>query len=129
MTVNIPISYGELVDKLTILEIKQKKISNKDKLKNINNEYMELDNVATKLKKTDENQYSLFYKKLLTINLSLWDIEDKIRILEKEKDFKSEFIELARKVYITNDKRFDIKSEINKHFGSEFYEEKQYVKY
>ncbi len=129
MTVNIPISYGELVDKLTILEIKQKKISNKDKLKNINNEYMQLDNVATKLKKTDENQYSLFYKKLLTINLSLWDIEDKIRILEKEKDFKSEFIELARKVYITNDKRFDIKSEINKHFGSEFYEEKQYVKY
>ena len=129
MTVNIPISYGELVDKLTILEIKQKKISDDNKLKNINNEYAELDNVATKLKNIDKKQYALFYKKLLTINQSLWDIEDKIRVLEKENDFNTEFIELARKVYITNDKRFDMKSEINKHFGSEFFEEKQYVKY
>ncbi len=129
MTVNIPISYGELVDKLTILEIKQKKITDNNKLKNISNEYAELDNVATKLKNIDKTQYALFYKKLLTINQTLWDIEDKIRVLEKEKDFNTEFIELARKVYITNDKRFDMKSEINKHFGSEFFEEKQYVKY
>jgi hypothetical protein len=129
MTVNIPISYGELVDKLTILEIKQKKITDNNKLKNISNEYVELDNVATKLKNIDNKQYALFYKKLLSINLNLWDIEDKIRILEKEKDFNTEFIELARKVYITNDERFDVKSKINKHFGSEFFEEKQYVKY
>ena len=120
MTVNIPISYGELVDKLTILEIKQKKITDNNKLKNISNEYVELDNVATKLKNIDNKQYALFYKKLLSINLNLWDIEDKIRILEKEKDFNTEFIELARKVYITNDERFDVKSKINKHFGSEF---------
>ena len=74
-------------------------------------------------------EYENFYKKLLEVNLGLWEIEDKIRILEKDKNFDSEFIELARKVYFTNDKRFEIKSEINKHFGSEFFEEKQYVEY
>ena len=129
MNINIPISYGELVDKLTILEIKQQKIVNQDKLKNINNEYLELDEVAKYLKNIDMIEYENFYKKLLEVNLGLWEIEDKIRILEKDKNFDSEFIELARKVYFTNDKRFEIKSEINKHFGSEFFEEKQYVEY
>ena len=129
MNINIPISYGELVDKLTILEIKQQKIVNQDKLKNINNEYLELDEVAKYLKNIDMIEYENFYKKLLEVNLGLWEIEDKIRILEKDKNFDNEFIELARKVYFTNDKRFEIKSEINKHFGSEFFEEKQYVEY
>ena len=129
MNINIPISYGELVDKLTILEIKQQKIENQDKLKNINNEYLELDEVAKYLKNIDMIEYENFYKKLLEVNLGLWEIEDKIRILEKDKNFDSEFIQLARKVYFTNDKRFEIKSEINKHFGSEFFEEKQYVEY
>ena len=129
MNINIPISYGELVDKLTILEIKQQKIVNQDKLKNINNEYLELDEVAKYLKNIDMIEYENFYKKLLEVNLGLWEIEDKIRILEKDKNFDSEFIQLARKVYFTNDKRFEIKSEINKHFGSEFFEEKQYVEY
>lgn len=129
MNINIPISYGELVDKLTILEIKQQKIENQDKLKNINNEYLELDEVAKYLKNIDKIEYENFYKKLLEVNLGLWEIEDKIRILEKDKNFDNEFIELARKVYFTNDKRFEIKSEINKHFGSEFFEEKQYVEY
>ncbi|MDA9712530.1 DUF6165 family protein, partial [Acidimicrobiaceae bacterium] len=129
MNINIPISYGELVDKLTILEIKQQKIENQDKLKNINNEYLELDEVAKYLKNIDKIEYENFYKKLFEVNLGLWEIEDKIRILEKDKNFDNEFIELARKVYFTNDKRFEIKSEINKHFGSEFFEEKQYVEY
>lgn len=129
MNINIPISYGELVDKLTILEIKQQKIENQDKLKNINNEYLELDEVAKYLKNIDKIEYENFYKKLFEVNLGLWEIEDKIRILEKDKNFNNEFIELARKVYFTNDKRFEIKSEINKHFGSEFFEEKQYVEY
>ena len=129
MNINIPISYGELLDKLTILEIKQEKISNQEKLKNINNEYSELDEVAKYLKNIDKVKYENFYKKLFEVNLSLWEIEDKIRILEKNKNFDSEFVELARKVYFTNDKRFEIKSEINKHFGSEFFEEKQYVEY
>ena len=129
MNINIPISYGELVDKLTILAIKQQKIVNQDKLKNINNEYLELDEVAKYLKNIDKIAYENFYKKLFEVNLGLWEIEDKIRILEKDKNFDSEFIELARKVYFTNDKRFEIKSEINKHFGSEFFEEKQYVEY
>ena len=129
MNINIPISYGELMDKLTILEIKQQKIVNQDKLKNINNEYLELDEVAKYLKNIDMTGYENFYKKLFEVNLGLWEIEDKIRILEKDKNFDNEFIELARKVYFTNDKRFEIKSEINKHFGSEFFEEKQYVEY
>ena len=129
MNINIPISYGELLDKLTILEIKQRKITNQDKLKNINNEYLKLDDVAKYLKNIDKVKYETFYKKLFEINLSLWEIEDKIRILEKNKLFESEFIELARKVYFTNDKRFEIKSKINEHFGSEFFEEKQYVDY
>lgn len=129
MNINIPISYGELVDKLTILEIKQQKIENQDKLKNINNEYLELDEVAKYLKNIDKIEYENFYKKLFEVNLGLWEIEDRIRILEKDKNFDNEFIELARKVYFTNDKRFEIKSEINKHFGSEFFEEKQYVEY
>ena len=129
MNINIPISYGELLDKITILEIKKKKITDQEKLKNIKNEHFELNEVAKSLKKIDNVKYEIFYKKLFEVNLSLWEIEDKIRILEKDKDFDSEFIELARKVYFTNDKRFEIKSEINKHFGSEFFEEKQYVEY
>ena len=128
MEVNIPVSLGELLDKISILEIKSKKISNDSKLTNIKKELNGLKKVLEDLNFNFSETNNL-YEELYKINLTLWEIEDSIRILEKDKNFDNEFIELARKVYFTNDKRFEIKSEINKHFGSEFFEEKQYVEY
>ncbi len=122
------ISAGELLDKMTILEIKLDKVEDKNSLIEINKEY-EI------LKKAKNNNIELsekinqLYKDLKKINLKLWEIEDKIRIHEKNKDFGSEFVQLARNVYFTNDKRSVIKSEINKISGSNIREIKQYVNY
>ncbi len=122
------ISAGELLDKMTILEIKLDKVKDKNSLIEINKEY-EI------LKKAKNNNIELsekinqLYKDLKKINLKLWEIEDKIRIHEKNKDFGSEFVQLARNVYFTNDKRSVIKSEINKISGSNIREIKQYVNY
>ena len=129
MNIEIPISVGELVDKLTILEIKKEKIQDKNKLININNEYDELTKLAIQLKNKNEEEYTKLFNELKTVNLKLWEIEDKIRILESEKIFNEEFVELARSVYFTNDERFESKNKINKYFGSEFAEEKQYIEY
>lgn len=118
----IPVSIGELVDKLTILEIKQEKINDITKLEKVNKEYCEL-------KKLYNNLYNDEYNELKQINLKLWDIEDNIRIKEKNKEFDKEFIELARSVYTTNDKRFNIKNIINIKSQSEIYEVKSYEKY
>ena len=128
MKVNIPVSLGELLDKISILEIKKKKIQNESKLKNIKKELIGLRNVLDKLN-IDLSQIDDLYKDLYEINLSLWEIEDSIRILEKNKDFEKQFIDLARSVYITNDKRFEVKNEINKLFNSEYVEEKSYEDY
>ena len=106
MKVNIPVSLGELLDKISILEIKKKKIQNESKLKNIKKELIGLRNVLDKLN-IDISQTDDLYKDLYEINLSLWEIEDSIRVLEKNKDFEKQFIDLARSVYITNDKRFE----------------------
>tara|TARA_B100001287_G_scaffold275185_1_gene282215 strand:- start:2471 stop:2857 length:387 start_codon:yes stop_codon:yes gene_type:complete len=128
MKVNIPVSLGELLDKISILEIKNQKIRSESKLKNIKKELTGLRNVLEemnfKLSETDD-----LYKDLYKINLTLWEIEDSIRLLEKNEDFGEQFIELARSVYITNDKRFVVKNEINKLFNSEYVEEKSYEDY
>ena len=128
MKINVPISLGELLDKISILEIKNEKIKDEKKLNNVSKE-------LTSLKKTLEllnlNSKDLkpLYDKLKEINLKLWNIEDDIRILEKEGKFEEKFIQLARNVYITNDQRFEIKNQINISFNSDFVEEKSYEEY
>ena len=111
------ISSGELLDKISILEIKLKKIKDKENLKEINKEYAILkqsQNLNIKL----TNELKNLFDELKKVNLNLWDIEDKLRICEKNKDFGKNFIDLARGVYLNNDKRSKIKLEINKTLGS-----------
>ena len=122
------ISSGELLDKISILEIKLKKIKDKENLKEINKEYAILkqsQNLNIKL----TNELKDLFDELKKVNLNLWDIEDKLRICEKNKDFGEKFIELARGVYFNNDSRAKIKSEINKLSGSNIKEIKQYSDY
>ena len=122
------ISSGELLDKISILEIKLKKIKDKENLKEINKEYAILkqsQNLNIKL----TNELKDLFDKLKKVNLNLWNIEDKLRICEKNKDFGEKFIELARGVYFNNDNRSKIKSEINKLLGSNIKEIKQYSNY
>jgi len=123
----IEVSIGEIVDKLTILHIKMENILDPEKLKNIAKEYGYLkDVVEDDLKISTESEE---YLKLLNINKELWDIEDDIRDKERNGEFDNKFIELARAVYVTNDKRADAKKEINIKFGSNFVEEKSYASY
>jgi len=128
MNINTIISVGEFFDKITILEIKKKKIHDKEKLTNVNNELTELRNIEQTYNLENFKLNNLI-KKLYNVNLELWDIEDKIRILEKSKSFDSEFIQLARSVYITNDLRANLKKEINIKSKSNLIEEKSYEKY
>ena len=122
------ISAGELLDKMSILEIKLEKIKDKNDLYEINKEYKVLKEVKNlNIKSTDEIEQ--LFKEIKVVNLELWNIEDKIRICEKNKDFGETFIDLARSVYVNNDKRAQIKSEINKRLGSNIKEIKQYVDY
>lgn len=122
----VEISNGELLDKLTILEIKLTNIKNENKLNNVKKEYEELSNVGKHLFTTELNP---LYVELKQTNLELWDIEDKIRMKEKEKIFDNEFVNLARSVYITNDKRADLKKQINLISNSDLIEEKSYEQY
>lgn len=124
----VPVSSGELIDKITILKIKKKKIFNKSKLKNINNE-LSLLNEIYKNNFKNNKKLLLYEKKLIKINKKLWDIEDKIRFLESKKNFNQQFIDLARAIYINNDKRSEIKKKINKLTGSRLIEEKSYKSY
>tara|TARA_B100000795_G_C22625397_1_gene370499 strand:+ start:324 stop:710 length:387 start_codon:yes stop_codon:yes gene_type:complete len=128
MLIKIPVSTGELIDKITILEIKKLKINDKLKLISINKEHKYLKDILTKkikITKVIKNNFTL----LKDINLILWDIEDKKRNAEKNKKFDKTFISLARKVYIYNDKRAEVKSIINKMTGSDIIEVKSYKKY
>ena len=122
------ISAGELLDKLSILEIKITKIKNKSNLSEIRKEYKILKKTKKINIKSSAKINSLFVK-LKKINLRLWNIEDKIRICEKNKNFNKTFINLARSVYFNNDKRAKIKSKINKTLNSNVKEIKQYVNY
>ena len=124
----VEISIGELLDKISILEIKKEKIKDAEKLKFINNEYSILKNQLEKNVKSDEKLNNL-YQSLKTINSKLWIIEDDKRQCEKEKDFGEKFIKLSRDVHFLNDDRAKIKLEINKHTGSAIKEIKEYTSY
>ncbi len=124
---NIEVSHGEIVDKLTILQIKKENIKDPSKLDNIVKEYDYLFSIV-------ENDLSILtsspeYLELLSINKDLWVIEDDIREKERQKQFDDEFVKLARDVYYTNDVRAKIKKEINLKYSSGFIEEKSYSQY
>ena len=121
--VSIPVSLGEVVDKLTILEIKSEKLSN-EKLKNINNEIYAIKDAISKLDFDSD-----LVSKIKQVNLDLWEIEDNIRLKENLKQFDEDFISLARSVYRKNDLRASLKREINIKYNSEIIEEKSYEKY
>ena len=121
----IEVSNGEIVDKLTIVEIKSKRIKDVLKLKNLHKEYEVLNNAVAGI---IEKKHPL-YLELLDINNQLWDIEDHIRDLERVKDFSDDFIQTARSVYYINDKRSDVKRRINELTGSNLTEEKSYEEY
>lgn len=125
--IDIPVSIGEVLDKLSILFIKKEKIQNSEKLTFISKEIDLLQNLSYNY--LENKVVKNLYEELLIINKKLWDIEDKLRMLELQKKFDSEFIELARQVYFTNDKRFEIKNSINNLLGSEIKEVKDYVEY
>ena len=122
------ISVGELLDKISILEIKIEKIKNKNDKEEIKKEYEILKNIENSTVELTSKVKDLF-KLLKEVNTNLWDVEDKLRICEKNKDFGKNFIQLAREVYFNNDKRSKIKSEINELLGSNIKEVKQYVNY
>ena len=124
----IPISWGELFDKLTILQIKLENLQDQNALNNVKIEYDELFKIFNNNFLEDDNAIRLLAD-LKNINKILWNIEDDIRDKERHKTFDEEFIELARSVYITNDERSRIKRNINNTFGSELIEEKSYSDY
>ena len=132
MKILAPISVAEIFDKLSILQIKEQKISEPTKLSNVKNEINELKKSIIDFE-VDQQSYSNLLNglkaKLFETNSKLWDIEDALRKLEKEKIFEQEFISLARQVYITNDERAEIKKEINELTGSSIIEEKYYSEY
>ena len=129
MEIQINISVGELVDKITILQIKKEKITNLEKVKKASYELELLEKNLNSFKTSKTKELKVLMNELKIINKKLWGIEDDIRLLEKNKKFESGFIELARSVYITNDKRFEVKNKINKLFSSDIEEVKSYEEY
>tara|TARA_Y100000768_G_C23764226_1_gene580095 strand:+ start:302 stop:685 length:384 start_codon:yes stop_codon:yes gene_type:complete len=127
MLVNTPISLGELVDKISILIVKQKNITDQNKLNQVNKELGYLQKTLTD--HITNEKIEIFLNRLIDINSKLWIIEDDIRSCERRKQFDQKFIELARSVYFTNDKRADIKLDINQKFGSDLVEVKSYDRY
>lgn len=121
----IQVSVGEIVDKLSILQIKTSLINDGEKLKNVKNEYDYLYDIVFNEMKIEQSDFF----DMVSINQKLWKIEDDIRNKERAKNFDSEFVELARAVYVTNDKRAEVKKGINFKYGSEFVEEKSYSDY
>jgi hypothetical protein len=121
----IEVSNGEIIDKLTIIQIKLERIKDSGKLLNLKMEYDVLRDASAAIL----DQEDPLYKSLYNVNCDLWDIEDKIRELERKNDFGAEFIETARSVYIFNDRRSEIKREINIRTSSGLIEEKSYQKY
>lgn len=132
MKTEIQVSIGELFDKLTILMIKKEKIQDQEKLIEVNKE---LDILNSKVRSEilsedfETQEFTATYNKLLEVNSELWDVEDRIREKEAQKNFRKEFISLARKVYKLNDERFSLKDRINQIFNSDIKEQKSYVSY
>ena len=127
-TILVEVSVGELLDKISILEIKKEKIKDSEKLKFINDDYEVLKNQLDKNVKSDEKIDNLF-QSLKEINSKLWIIEDDKRLCEKNSDFSEKFIKLSRDVHFLNDDRGKIKLEINHHTGSKIKEIKKYTSY
>lgn len=128
MIINVSISLGELIDKISILQIKKKNIQNAEKLKFIDEELSLLEKTLKNVLHNNEN-IKEYLNKLVIINSKLWKIENDLRECEQQKKFDQKFIELARLVYFHNDERGKIKNEINKKFGSKIVEIKSYTKY
>lgn len=127
-TISAPVSYGELIDKITILEIKSERIGDAAKLANIRTEH-DLLNASWDAHPASRTDIAAERAQLRAVNEALWDIEDRIRVKEKAKAFDGEFIELARSVYIRNDERAVVKRAINEKLGSTLVEEKSYENY
>ena len=127
MIINTPVSLGEVVDKISILHIKNTNIKDNEKLLLVKEELSLLQQTLNDHVNSD--QIKPFLDSLIDINSKLWVIEDDIRDCERDKNFDQKFIDLARSVYFTNDKRSEIKLEINKKFGSKIVEVKSYEKY
>ena len=127
MLINTPVSLGELVDKISILIVKQRNITDQKKLNQVKKELDFLNDTLNKHVTKDE--INSYMNDLIDINSKLWVIEDDIRDCERNKQFDEKFIELARSVYFTNDKRANLKLDINKNFGSELVEVKSYEQY
>ena len=128
MLLHVPLSVGEVLDKVTILEIKSERIDDPVKLKNINNELSQLRALLTDAV-FDKTSIKSLVDELKQVNQTLWDIEDNIRDQEMAGTFGDRFIELARAVYVTNDKRAMIKKKLNEETGSTLVEEKSYKDY
>ena len=126
--ISIPISFGELIDKITILEIKSERIADAGKLVNVRTELKHLDQTWA-AHPASHVDIAVERARLKAVNELLWDIEDRIRLKEKAQAFDSEFIELARAVYFRNDERAAVKREINLKLGSSLVEEKSYQDY
>lgn len=126
--ISVPVSPGELLDKITILEIKVERITDEAKLRNVKVELALLTQTWGQ-SSVDHNAVLALRQTLKKINQALWDIEDRIRIKEAKKEFDQEFVDLARSVYIQNDQRAAAKKEINVLLGSQIVEEKSYAEY
>ena len=124
----VPVSHGELIDKITILEIKSRRITDDAKLANVRNE-LDMLNATWANSAASQTDISDERARLLAVNEALWDIEDNIRLMERAQTFDAAFIELARSVYFRNDERAAFKREINQKLGSELVEEKSYQDY
>jgi hypothetical protein len=122
----IEVSNGEIVDKITILKIKSEKITDNTKLKNVNNE---LNSLLPLLEEIGILEDNILFTGLYDINSRLWEVEDELRLCEKNDRFDDYFLTLARSVYVLNDTRFEIKKEINLKTSSNFIEEKSYEEY
>ncbi|NMT65298.1 DUF6165 family protein [Marinobacter orientalis] len=126
--IKVPVSFGEVLDKITILEIKSERIADPEKVRNVR---LELDELSATWNEAVRDQTAIadLRRQLKSVNEELWEIEDDIREQEATQDFGPRFIELARAVYVTNDKRAAIKKEVNLALGSRFVEEKSYRDY
>ena len=126
--IQVPVSPGEVLDKITILEIKSERMDDPDKLANVRRE-LELLQGTWQQTVDDDETISRIHAELKSINEALWEIEDDIRDKERAREFDNRFVELARSVYVTNDQRANAKKELNIYLGSEIVEEKSYQDY
>ena len=128
MIINVPTSLGELIDKISILKIKNKNITNEQKLLHVQKELSELKSILDN-SSIEQDKINPYLEEMMDVNTKLWDIEDQIRECEKNNNFNEKFIDLARSVYKNNDIRSKIKLKINEKFGSHIVEVKSYQDY